>query len=198
MRISGVLLAAGKSERMGKNKLLLRFGNHTVIEESLLQLAESGLDEVIVVTGFQMERLKSLIENKSWSNVRIVSNENYNKGRAESIKCALGNIDKRSEAVLFMVADKPSVKSSLIRKALSEFKSEAPLILYVQTPAGRGHPVIFSKALFGDLMGLGGEPTGNAIFEKYRDDTVVIEDENPQFDIDTLEDYDNILKETAK
>lgn len=198
MKISGVLLAAGKSQRMGKNKLFLPFGKHTVIEESLLQLAGSGLDEVIVVVGYQMEMVKALIENKPLNNVKVVFNENYDKGRAESIKCALRNINEGSDAVLFMVADKPSVKSSLIRKASNEFKKGSPLILYVQTPTGRGHPVVFSRALFGNLMNLEGEPTGNSIFEKYRDDTAIIYDENPQIDIDTFEDYDNVLKETAR
>ena len=198
MRISAALLAAGKSERMGKNKLLLPVGNHTVLEESLFQLIESGLDEVIVVIGFQQEKVKKLIAEKYGNKINVVYNENYESGRAESIKYALRNIDEGADAVLFMVADKPSVQSSLIRKAVSEFKREAPLILYVQTPAGRGHPVIFSKALFDDLMELEGEPAGNTIFEKYRNDTIIIEDENPQIDIDTIEDYNNILKEFVK
>ncbi len=197
MKISGVLLAAGKSKRMGKNKLLLPFGRHTVIEESLFQLAESGLDEVMVVVGYQMERVKALIENRPLNNVKIVFNENYDKGRAESIKCALRNIDKGSDALLFMVADKPSVKSNLIKKAISIFKIELPLILYIQTPVGRGHPVVFSSALFNDLMKLEGEPTGNAIFEKYRDDTAIVNDESPQIDIDTIEDYNNVINESV-
>jgi len=198
MRISGALLAAGKSERIGKNKLLLPFGKHTVIEESLFQLTESGLDEIVVVTGFQMEKIRKLIEDRFGKKIKVVYNENYNAGRGESIKCALRNIDERSDAILFMVADKPSIKSDLIKKALDEFKRKSPLILYVQTPNGRGHPVIFSKALFDDLMEFEGEPTGNAIFEKYRDDTIVIEDESPQIDIDTIEDYNRIVKETIR
>jgi len=197
MKISGVLLAAGKSERMGKNKLLLPFGNHTVIEESLFQLAGSGLDEVMVVVGYQMEMVKTLIENKPLNNVKIVFNEYYDRGRAESINCALRNIHKGTDAILFMVADKPSVKSSLIKKAISMFKSESPLILYIQTPVGRGHPVIFSKELFEELMNLEGEPAGNAIFEKYRDDTVIMEDESPQIDIDTIEDYNSVINESV-
>jgi molybdenum cofactor cytidylyltransferase len=198
MRISGVLLAAGKSERMGKNKLLLPLGKHTVIEESLLQLTESGLDEIMVITGFQEEKVSKLISEKFQDTINVVYNKDYNSGRAESIKYALENIDEKSDAVLFMVADKPSVKSNLIRKAIGEFKKVAPLILYVQTPKGRGHPVLFSRALFGELMNLEGEPTGNTIFEKYREDAVIIYDENPQIDIDTAEDYENVLNETAK
>jgi len=198
MRISGALLAAGKSERMGKNKLLLPYRKHTVIEESLFQLTESGLDEVIVVTGFQMEKIRKLIEDRFEKKIKVVYNENYNSGRAESIKCALRNIDERSDAVLFMVADKPSIKSGLIKKALDEFKRKSPSMLYVETPHGRGHPVIFSKSLFDDLMEFEGEPTGNAVFEKYRDDTIVNKDESPQVDIDTIEDYNRIIKETVR
>jgi molybdenum cofactor cytidylyltransferase len=198
VKISGVLLAAGKSERMGKNKLLLPFGKHTVIEESLLQLAESGPDEIMVITGFQEEKVSKLISEKFQGTINVVYNESYNSGRAESIRCALRNIDEKSDAILFMVADKPSVKSNLIRKAIGEFKRVAPSILYVQIPTGRGHPVLFSRSLFGELMNLEGEPTGNTIFNKYRNDTAIIYDEKPQIDIDTAEDYENVLNETAK
>jgi molybdenum cofactor cytidylyltransferase len=198
MRISGVLLAAGKSGRMGKNKLLLPFGKRTVIEESLIQLTESGLDEVLVITGFQHERVRKVIDGKYGDSIKAVYNENYESGRAESIKCAIRNLDPASDAVLFMVADKPSVKSDLIRKAIDEFRKKTPLILYIQTPTGRGHPVIFSRAVFGDFMELGGEPAGNDIIEKYKDSSVIIEDRNPQIDIDTVDDYRRILKESAK
>ena len=198
MKISGALLAAGKSERMGENKLLLPYGKHTVIEESLSQMAESGLDEIVAVTGFQMDKVGKLIEDRFGKKVKVLFNENYNSGRAESIKCAIRNIDEKSDAVLFMVADKPSVKSSLIRKAMHEFKRKSPSILYVETPRGRGHPVIFSRILFDDLMKLEGEPIGNVIFEKYRDETVIFPDNNPQIDIDTIEDYNEIVSETLK
>jgi molybdenum cofactor cytidylyltransferase len=198
MKISGVLLAAGKSERMGKNKMLLPFGKHAVIEESLKNLIDSGPDEIIVVTGFQHEKITALIEPKYWESIRVIHNENYELGRAESIKCALKNIHKDADAVLFVVADKPTVNSLVIKKAMFEFKESNPSILYVQTPSGRGHPVIFSREIFSDLTQLKGEPVGEVIFEKYRDDTVIIYDENPQVDIDTVEDYNNLLREISK
>ena len=197
MKVPGVLLAAGKSARMGRNKLLLPFGEHTVIEESLGQLVDSGVDEVIVVTGFQAKRIKRLIESR-YENIKIIYNEHYSHGRSASIKCAVKNADRDCDALLFMVADKPSVESGLIKRALDEFKRRSPSILYVDTPGGRGHPVIFSKSVFGDLLNLEGEPAGNTIFEKYRDETVIFPDKDHQIDIDTIEDYNEIVGETPR
>jgi molybdenum cofactor cytidylyltransferase len=194
MMISGVLLAAGGSRRMGKNKLLLPYGNHTVIEESLFQLSVSEVDEVLVISGFQHDKVSDIIKRRFKEIIKIVHNGDYRSGRSGSIKCALNSLDEKSDAVLFMVADKPSVKTDLINKAIREYKKHSPLLLYVRTPGGRGHPVIFSRKLFGDLLGLEGEPAGDIIFEKYKNDAVIIYDNNEQIDIDTPEDYRRILQ----
>jgi molybdenum cofactor cytidylyltransferase len=189
-----VLLAAGESRRMEKNKLLLPYGNHTVIEESLYQLSGSNIDEIAVITGFQHDIVRDKIIDRSKNNIKIVFNEDYRSGRSSSIKCAISNLEERSDAVLFMVADKPSVKTDLINRAITEFQRKSPSILYVRTPNGRGHPVIFSSRIFGELLELEGEPAGDAIFEKYRDSAIVIGDDNEQIDIDTPEDYRRVIE----
>lgn len=198
MMISGVLLAAGGSRRMGKNKLLLPYGNHTVIEQSLFQLSVSDVDEVLVISGFQHNKLSDIIKRRFKEKIKIVYNENYRSGRSESIRCAVNSLDEKSDAVLFMVADKPSVKTDLINRAITEYKKYMPLLLYVGTPGGRGHPVIFSRKLFSELLELKGEPTGESIFDKYGDYTLVIDDDNDQIDIDTPEDYRRILETVVR
>jgi molybdenum cofactor cytidylyltransferase len=198
MIISGVLLAAGESRRMGKNKLLLPYGNRTVIEESVFQLSRSDVDEVVVITGYQHDKVKIKIENRFKDEIKIVYNENYRSGRSESIRCAVNGLDEKFDAVLFMVADKPSVKTVLINRAITKYKKDTPLLLYVRTPGGRGHPVIFSRKIFGDLLDLAGEPAGDIIFDKYSDNTLVIDDDKDQIDIDTPEDYRRILETAVK
>lgn len=197
MIISGVLLAAGESRRMGKNKLLLPYGDHTVIEESVFQLGRSEIDEFIVITGFERDEVGKKIGRGYGGTTKMVNNENYRSGRSSSIRCAISNLDEKSAAVLFMVADKPSVKTDLIDRAITEFKQKSPSILYVRTPNGRGHPVIFSRRIFGDLLDLEGEPAGDTIFEKYRDSAIEIYDKNEQIDIDTPEDYRRIIELAA-
>jgi molybdenum cofactor cytidylyltransferase len=179
---------------MGRNKLLLPFGNHTVLEETLSRMTASELDEIIVVTGFQENLIRQRIGNFQDNGLKAVHNPNYCDGRSESIKCAVRNIDNNSDAILFMVADKPTVKADLVKKALAEFRKRSPLVLYIRTPAGRGHPVIFSRKIFDDLLSLKSEPAGDSIFEKYRENTVIIEDNDVQPDIDTPEDYDEVLR----
>ncbi|MEE9554245.1 MAG: nucleotidyltransferase family protein [candidate division Zixibacteria bacterium] len=193
MKISGVVLAAGKSSRMGPNKLLLRYRDHSVIEEVLTQISNSDLGEVMVITGFENDKVKGVIKKFSDS-FRIVYNGKYEMGRAESIKRAVENVAGDSDALLFMVGDKPTVKTELINKAIDEFKRKSQSILYVMTPEGRGHPIIFSKKFFGKLLGLSGDLVGNELIEKYKNDVIELADDHIQVDIDTPDDYEGLTE----
>lgn len=189
MKIVGAILAAGMSSRMGRNKLLLPYRKHTVIEEVLVQLLKSDLDGIIVVTGFQREQLEQLIQKNDKDHVKIVYNENFRLGRAESIKCAVRDVSDLADAILFMVGDKPTVSAELIGRAIAEYKKKSPEILYVKTSAGRGHPIIFSKRLFEELLKLNGDMVGDEMIANYKNDVVELEDSDVQADIDTIEDY---------
>jgi molybdenum cofactor cytidylyltransferase len=190
MKISGVLLAAGCSSRMGStNKLLLGYKNHTILEEVLIKLLESKLEKLYIITGFEHEQVEKLIEPYMTTKIKILFNSNYRKGRATSIHRAVSHIQDKSEALLFMVADKPMIQSSLIDKAIDMFISQQPDILYVKTPSGRGHPIIFSQKLFSELLELEGDTIGDNLIEKHSDNTIILEDNTIQQDINTIEDY---------
>ncbi len=189
MKIVGAILAAGTSSRMGRNKLLLPYKEHTVFEEVLSQLLKSDLDEVFIVTGFEKERIEELIKNKCKDQIKIVYNESFRLGRSESIKCAVRNFGDQAEALLFMVADKPTVRAELINRAIAEFKGKSPDILYVKTPAGRGHPIIFSRRLFEELLKLDGDMIAEEMIAKYKSGVVELPDGAVQADIDTIDDY---------
>ncbi len=179
---------------MGRNKLLLPYREHTVIEGVLGQILESDLDEVIVVTGFERGHVERLIQKNHDDRVKIIYNESFRRGRAESIKCAVRNISDRTDALLFMVGDKPTVRAELINRAISEFKKKSPNILYVKTPAGRGHPIIFSKRLLDELLKLNGDMVGDEMIAKYKSGVVELPDGAVQADIDTIEDYRILTK----
>lgn len=198
MKITGVILAAGTSSRMGStNKLLLKYNNHTVIEEVLEQLSNSKVDDMLIVTGFESVRIQGLLAGCLTDRMNFVYNGNYRLGRAESIKCAVRQIRGKADAALFVVADKPTVRSTLINKAIDRYRQERPAILYVETPSGRGHPIIFSKALFNDLLLLEGDCVGDDLIAKYKNDLIKLKDERPQIDIDNEADYRMLLKTTG-
>jgi molybdenum cofactor cytidylyltransferase len=197
MSIAGVILAAGTSSRMGSvNKLLLRYNNRTVIEEVLAQMAGSGVDSILIVTGFERARIEAALAGRVTDRMQLIYNGRYRLGRAESVKCAVEHLGGRFEAILFMVGDKPGVSGQLINRAIERFRRDRPAMLYVETPRGRGHPIIFSKAVFADLKSLKGDRIGDELVEKYKGDTIVLADDRQQIDIDTEDDYRMLLKNT--
>ena len=194
MKISGAILAAGKSSRMGRNKLLLPYNANTVIEEVLIQISDSDLDEIMIITGFEHDRIEAVIKKRFEDRIGFVYNDRYESGRAESIKYAVENVSEDADALLFMVGDKPTVKTDLFDRAIDEFKRKKPSILYIMTPEGRGHPIIFSKKLFGEFRGLTGDTAGNELIEKYKNDTIELADDDIQVDIDTMDDYKGLTR----
>ena len=201
MHIAGVILAAGTSSRMGSaNKLLMAFKGHTIIEETLLQLSNSKVDSILVVTGHENTQIDGVLTgyltNRS-NRIRSVFNCQYRLGRSESIKCAIRHIPEEADAALFMVADKPGVTSALINRAIERYRKDRPAILFIETPAARGHPIFFSRALFGELLSLTGDRVGNKLVLKYRDDAIALKDNGEQIDVDNESDYRTLLREQA-
>jgi molybdenum cofactor cytidylyltransferase len=198
MRITGVLLAAGTSSRMGsQNKLLLEYRGSTVIEVTLRHLAESKVDDIVIVCGYEKARIERALAGRLTSGMQLLYNRRYRFGRAESIKCAVRRIKGRADAALFMVADKPDVSTALIDRAIGRYRKDRPAILYVETPAGRGHPIIFSKAVFRELLRLHGDCVGNELVEKYKDGAVRLKDRAAQVDIDDEADYRKLTPRVA-
>ena len=199
MKITAVILAAGTSSRMDSgNKLLLDYGERTVIEQVLLNTADSNVDDVLVITGYESDRLQDKLKNHLTERVRIVHNADYQRGRAASIKCAVRNLGEDVDAALFMVADKPGVSTALINQAIDQFQQDHPLILYVRTQSDRGHPIIFDRSLFGELLNLEGDPVGDELIARYRDRVCELEDSTDQIDINTEEDYRAVVAALAE
>ncbi len=195
MRITGILLAAGMSQRMGCNKLLLPYHGRTVIEESLRQLQRSTVDQVIAVTGFEAERTSTQIAPLLDQRTSVIHNPDYALGRAGSINCALRALEARNGAALFMVADKPAVSTALIDRALAQFRTVQPGILYIKTPAGRGHPIIFARRMFSRLARLSGDLIGNDLLAENAGEIMEVPDGRIQLDLDTEEDYRQLKEE---
>jgi len=190
MKITAVILAAGTSSRMAAgNKLLLDYGERTVIEQVLLNTADSNVDDVLVVTGYESDRLQDKLKNHLTERIRLVHNADYQRGRAASVKCALSAIDAKVDAALFMVGDKPGVPTALMNRTLERFRREHPSILHVRTPSGRGHPIIFDRSLFGELLTLEGDRVGDELIARHRDRVCELEDSVDQIDVNTEKEY---------
>lgn len=192
--ISGILLAAGLSSRMGKPKQLLRFGESTIVETVVDNMLGAKFDEVIVVVGHRAAEVQEQLRTRP---VRIVLNANYREGMLTSAQAGIKAL-KQSEAFALMLVDQPFITTALINQVVDA---------YVQTDKGialpsynykRGHPVVFHQRYAREILALDAESGGvRTLFKTYNDDIhyVTVDTDWVLRDIDYPEDYKRALQE---
>ena len=193
MNVSGILLSAGESKRMGQPKALLKFGERSNIENLLDEYLSSQLDKVIVVTGFNGESLKKFIEKKTKDKkLKIVINEHYNLGMFSSIQKGIAEISRGG--ILIGIVDNPFTNSTVIGELIENF-SGGEIVIPDYHGKG-GHPVIIPFSLREEILNANPEKTSlKDIFSCHLDmvKRIKFEDQTITFDMDTDEDYNRLL-----
>ena len=194
--ISGIVLAGGKSSRMGRPKALLPIGAgaETFLDRVTRTLLDAGLEDVIVVVGADAAAIRAGAPRRA--GVRLVDNPDYEGGQLTSLLAGLRAIDMaRATAALVTLIDVPLVSAATVR-ALIDVQRErnAPVVRPVSN--GRhGHPVIFGRALFDELQSAdpahGAKPVVRAHAAEMIE--VPVHDEGAFTDIDTREDYEHYI-----
>ena len=195
--VSGILLMAGLSNRLGFPKALLPYGRKLLVERVLEQTLASQLDRVILVLGCQAPRILSALRSfKGSPRLEIVVNRRYDQGLSSSLRAGLRFLDPSSSGVMFILGDQPLLKTATIDRLIQAFrKHQLPIVvpLYGRRP---GNPVIFGRTLLPELQRLRGDTGGREIIRKNPDRVLNIPI-RPQYigwDVDTWEDYDRTRK----
>ena len=193
MDVSGVLLSAGESKRMGQPKALLKFGERSNIENLLDEYLSSQLDKIIVVTGFNGESLKKFIEKKTKDKkLKVVINEHYNLGMFSSIQKGIAEISRGG--ILIGIVDNPFTNSIVIDELIENFNGGE--IVIPDYHGKGGHPVIIPFSLREEILNANPEKTSlKDIFSCHLDmiKRIKFEDQTITFDMDTVEDYNRLL-----
>jgi len=193
LNVSGILLSAGESKRMGQPKALLKFGERSNIENLLDEYLSSQLDKIIVVTGFNGESLKKFIEKKTKDKkLKIVINEHYNLGMFSSIQKGIAEISRGG--ILIGIVDNPFTNSTVIGELIENF-SGGEIVIPDYHGKG-GHPVIIPFSLREEILNANPEKTSlKDIFSCHLDmvKRIKFEDQTITFDMDTDEDYNRLL-----
>jgi molybdenum cofactor cytidylyltransferase len=188
--IIAVVLSAGESSRMGRPKALLPIEGQKFIERIIRVIGQSRVGRTIVVLGHHADELRGQIEHLP---IQMVLNPDYQKGQLSSLQAAIRHIknDDRCDGMLVHLVDHPFIDVALLDALIQRFYETKKLIVVPRHKGKRGHPVIFSRDLFEELLNAPIDQGAKAVVNAHREETLEIEwqDQGITLDIDTPELY---------
>ena len=190
--IHAVLLAAGRSERMGRNnKLLLNVDGIPLVRKSAINILNSNVTSMTVVTGFDENKIVNAL---SGLNVNFVKNINFREGLSSSLKAGLANITPTPSAVIICLADMPKIQPEHINQLIEHFDPLKGWEICIPTNNGkRGNPVIIGSRFFPYIFETSGDFGAKQVMKQHSDKIVEVEigTSDIHFDIDTQDEYEN-------
>ena len=170
-RVAGVVLAAGASSRLGTNKLLIEVGGEAVVRRTARRALEGGLAPVIVVLGFEADRVARALEGMD---VTLAVNPDHAGGMHLSLRTGIGRVPADCEAAVVLLADMPLVTSAMSAGLVARFRDGAePLVISrygdVQAP-----PTLYARRLF-PALAEADEAAGRRIVRDHRDEAAAME-----------------------
>ncbi len=191
--VTGLVLAAGGSQRLGRPKQLLDYGDGTLLGHVVGVARECRFEQTIVAIGGAAEQVR---EGVDLDGTEVVVNRGYGVGCSSSIAAALAVVDPRCDVLVLMLGDQPGVSAETVATLLAG-RGEAPLAV-CRYDDGRGHPIAFAPGVFGALADLHGDKGVWRLLEGRPDEVaeVMIAGPIPR-DVDTPDDYRAVLDELA-
>jgi len=187
-RIAGLVLAAGRSTRMGgPNKLLEEINGKPLVRIVAEQALASRASPVIVVTGHQRERVERALAGLP---VTVVHNPDFADGLSTSLKAGIKAVPPDADGAIVTLGDMPQVSAKLIDRLIAAFDPERGALVVIPTIDGkRGNPVLWARRFFPDLLAVEGDIGARHLIAGYAEAVaeVAIEDAAALTDIDTPE-----------
>lgn len=190
--ISGLVLGAGASSRFGQPKQLLTYRGTTLLGWVIDQAERAtGLDEVIVVLGRAAAEIR---ERVNFGSAKVVDNPVFGEGCASSYRAGIEALDPRSDAIMIILGDQPGVDPATIDILAEEWRRNDNRIALASYRGRKGHPMLFARPLFGQLVGLHGDKAAWKLVDANPHLVRAIPLDLPfPEDIDTMEDFRKVV-----
>ena len=187
--VSGLVLAAGGSARLGQPKQLLPYRGTTLLDWVVATARACDFDQLLVALGGAAEEVSGAVDLRG---ARVIVNDAYGTGCSSSIAAALAAVDPRCDVLVLLLGDQPGVTPATVR-ALVAGRGGAPLAV-CRYADGRGHPFAFGRPVFGDLAGLHGDKGVWKLLDRRTGDVAEVRIGGPvPLDVDTWDDYRAVL-----
>lgn len=190
--VSAVVLAAGASTRMGRQKLLLPVGDEPLIRRVTRAICGAGFDDVLVVLGSDHVRTCAALEGLP---IRVALNPDFTTGMGSSFRTAVEHLPD-SEAAMFALADQPFVGTAQYRAVLDTYRQQASAIVSVRYGDVVAPPHLFIREFFPELAAL--EHGARPVLQRHGDRATVLRfPAELLVDMDTPEDYERVKARVA-
>ncbi|MFC6095366.1 NTP transferase domain-containing protein [Flavobacterium qiangtangense] len=189
-----LILAAGNSSRLGQPKQLLQFNGKSLLSHVVSQALEIT-QAVVIVTGSKNDEIEKEIHDLK---ALVMENQNWQDGMGSSINGGLKKLLDNFptiETVIISVCDQPFIKASVFSELISKQKDSQKGIVASAYSNTLGTPVIFAKKYFPELIALSGNEGAKKLLDKFKEDVAQISFEKGAIDIDTIEDYEQLIKQ---
>ncbi len=194
-RVAGLILAAGESSRMGRDKALLPYRGRTFIETIVTKLREAGIERVVVVLGHHPEIIQQASGIAGASGVEVVINPDYRRGQTSSLQTGLGALQKPAgekrgnetqapKAIVLCLVDHPAFDPATVQALVARFERTAAPVAVPTYEGRRGHPVLIARPLFGPLLALGPGEGADKVIRGWRSKTEQVEVADPGILVD--------------
>jgi molybdenum cofactor cytidylyltransferase len=198
-RVAGVVLAAGRSTRMGgPNKLLAALGGRPLIRIAVEEALASRAKPVVVVTGHQRAEIEAALSDLP---VRFVHNPDFADGLSTSLKAGIAALPDDVDGAMVCLGDMPQVGAALIDRLIAAFDPDkGALIVVPATDGKRGNPVLWARRFFSDLATIEGDVGARHLLTGFRDAVVEVPltDGAALMDVDTPEALSALRKEIER
>ena len=185
--IAAIILAAGKSERMGRPKALLPIRGKTFLENIIQTIQRSAVGTIVVVVGHHRDEIEEAIQLD-----HVVFNPDYEQGMLTSFQAGIRALPPDAEGALLFLVDHPMTRTQTIEALIESFK---PGEIILPTFNGRrGHPVLFSRAVLEEILQLPLSMGANTVVWKdpSRVVEVPVDDAGILLDVDTPSQYEGL------
>lgn len=190
--ISIILLAAGESSRLGTPKQLLMYKDKPMLQHSINMTRTLGLETVLVLGAYSDQILGQV----DTYDIKVVQNENWHEGLASSVRSGLEGAlmaNPDMEAVILMLCDQPLLTLDIIEKMIDKYLDSALPIVHCDYGKATGPPTLFHQSMFPNLLQLQGQEGAKKVVKTYTDKVALVDFADGKWDIDTMEDYQNLL-----
>ena len=188
--IGAVVLAAGLSSRMGRPKMVLPWGRTTIIGQVVSVLQQSGVSEIVVVTGGAQHELEAALQKAA---VKIEFNPRYQEdSMVLSLQVGVNHLGPSVEAVLVALGDQPQIQVKIARSVIQAYLETDSLLVAPSYQRRRGHPWLVARHLWQDILTLQPSETLRTFFAAHHEHIYYlnVDDDSVLRDLDTPADYE--------